>query len=102
MAAALTEKEFSQHVNTKYRLNVDGAEPIELELVEVKSYRNKDKPGERSGMERFSLFFLGPPDTLLPQATYSLSHEEMGSFDIFLVPVGRGEKGNSYEAVFNY
>jgi hypothetical protein len=102
MSAPLTEKEFSQHVNTKFRLNVDGAEPVELELVEVKSYKNKDKPGEQPGMERFSLFFRGPLDTFLQQATYSLSHEKMGSFDIFLVPLSREEKGHSYEAVFNY
>lgn len=102
MSAPLTEKEFSQHINTKFRLNVERAEPIELELVEVKSYQNKDKPGEHGGMERFSVFFLGPLDAFLQQATYSLSHEKMGSFDIFLVPLSREEKGYSYEAVFNY
>lgn len=102
MSVTLTEKEFSQHINTKFRLNVERAEPIELELVEVKSYENKDKPGEHGGMERFSVFFQGPLDAFLQQATYSLSHEKMGSFDIFLVPLGREEKGYSYEAVFNY
>jgi len=44
MVATLTENEFSHHLNTKYRVNVDAAKPIELELVEVKSYVNKDKP----------------------------------------------------------
>ena len=102
MSAPLTEKEFSQHVNTKFRLDVDRAEPVELELIEVKSYANKNKPGEQPGMERFSLFFRSPLDIFLPQATYSLSHEKMGSLDIFLVPLGREETGYSYEAVFNY
>ena len=102
MSATLTEKEFSQHINTKFRLNVERVEPIELELVEVKTYDNKDKAGERRGMERFSLLFRGPLDAFLQQATYPLSHEKMGSFDIFLVPLSRGEKGYSYEAVFNY
>ena len=102
MSATLTEKEFSQHINTKFRLDVERVEPIELELVEVKSYDNKDRPGESGGMERFSVFFRGPVDAFLQQATYSLSHEKMGSFDIFLVPLGREEKGYSYEAVFNY
>ena len=102
MSAPLTEEEFSQHVNTKFRLNADTTEPVELELVEVKTYVNKDKPGERGGMERFSVFFRGPLDAFLQQATYSLSHEKMGSFDIFLVPLAREEKGYSYEAVFNY
>lgn len=102
MSAPLTEQEFSQHVNTKFRLNLETPEPVELELVEVKTYVNKDKPGERGGMERFSVFFRGPLNAFLRQATYSLSHEKMGSFDIFLVPLAREEKGFSYEAVFNY
>lgn len=102
MSAPLTEKEFSQYINTKFRLNIDRAEPIELELIEVKSYANKNKPGEQPGMERFSLFFRGPLDNFLKQGTYSLSHERMGSLDIFLVPLSREETGYSYEAVFNY
>ena len=102
MSAPLTEQEFSEHVNTKFRLNLETPEPVELELVEVKTYVNKDKPGERGGMERFSVFFRGPLNAFLRQATYSLSHEKMGSFDIFLVPLAREEKGFSYEAVFNY
>ena len=102
MSATLTEKEFSQHINTKFRLDVERVEPIELELVEVKTYDNKDKAGERGGMERFSVLFRGPLDAFLQQATYPLSHEKMGSFDIFLVPLSREEKGYSYEAVFNY
>ena len=102
MSATLTEQEFSQHLNTKFRLNIDTAEPVELELIEVKTYGNKDKPGERGGMERFSVLFRGPLNAFLQQATYPLSHEKMGSFDIFLVPLSREEKGYSYEAVFNY
>lgn len=102
MSATLTEKEFLQHINTKFRLDGEGVERIELELVEVKTYGNKDKAGERGGMERFSVFFRGPLDVFLQQATYSLRHEKMGSFDLFLVPLGREEEGYSYEAVFNY
>lgn len=101
MAATLTEKEFSQHVNSRYRLNVDVPQPIELELVEVKTYVNKDKPGEQGGMERFSLFFYGPSEIFLPQGTYPLTHSQMGDLELFLVPVARHERGFRYEAVFN-
>lgn len=102
MAATLTETEFSQHLNTKYRVNVDAFKPIELELVEVKSYVNKDKPGEQGGMERFSIYFHGSADNFLPQGIYQITHERMGDFDLFLVPIARKELGFRYEAVFNY
>jgi len=98
--ATLTEQEFSQHVNTNFRLKLDTPQPIDLKLVEVKGYAKKAE--EESGMERFSLFFTGPADVLLQQHLYPLAHEVMGEMEIFLVPIGRTADGFRYEAVFNY
>ena len=97
MSATLTEKEFSKHVNTKFRVAIEP--PLELELTEVKSYSSK--PNEQTGMERFSAYFLGPGDRCLEQKTYSIEHEQMGAFYLFLVPVGGYQNGFRYEAVFN-
>ena len=100
MPASLTEKEFSQHVNTKFRANLEDGGAVDLELVEVKGYLSK--PEEQSGMERFSAFFQGPPETRLTQKVYTLNHDRMGEFEVFLVPVGPETQGVRYEAVFNY
>jgi len=99
MTGTLTEKEFSQHLNTKFQLKLDHQE-VELELVEVKGYL--PQTNEQTGMERFSAFFDGPGNARLPQRLYSLEHEQMGEFEIFLVPISGNEKGFRYEAVFNY
>ena len=99
MAAELTEAEFSKHVNTKFRAAL-GAEAVDLELELVKGYPGH--PDDQKGMERFSLFFRGPAKPFLPQATYSLSHDGMGTVDIFLVPIQPDGEGLRYEAVFNY
>lgn len=99
--AELTEKNFSQHLNTKFRVRRAAEEgPVELELIQVKGYH----PGqnEESGMERFSLFFQGPGEVLLPQNTYALEHESMGTNELFMVPVARNDLGFRYEVVFNY
>ena len=98
MSSILTEAEFSKHVNTKFR--VAGAQPLELELEEVKGYLSKAH--EQQGMERFSAFFRGPREPLLRQAVYALEHEGMGTFELFLVPIAQDEQGSRYEAVFNY
>lgn len=98
MAAPLTEAEFSKHVNTKFRVAVEP--PLELELTEVKSYLSK--ANEETGMERFSAYFRGPGDRFLAQKIYSIEHEQMGAFDLFLVPVSEDQNGFRYEAVFNY
>jgi hypothetical protein len=100
MAASLTEQEFSRHLNTKFRIQLVDGSQLDLELVEVKGYLTK--PGEQTGMERFSAYFKGPSEPYLPQNTYSLQHDGMGGFEIFLVPIARDEQGVRYEAVYNY
>lgn len=47
----------------------------------------------------FRLEFRGPFEPILPQAIYNF-RREADSFDIFIVPIGRGEAGTQYEAVF--
>ncbi len=100
MAPTLTEHEFSQHLNTNFRLVLDPPKQVELKLTEVKGYLSKEN--EQGGMERFSAFFTGPKDLRLPQGTYRLEHSAMGTFDIFLVPIAEDAQGLRYEAVFNY
>jgi len=99
MPVSLTEREFSQHVGTEFQVKLDGRE-TELELIEVKGYVSQEI--EQGGMERFSVFFVGPRDPFLPQQVYRLEHERIGEFDLFLVPVAGDEKSFRYEAVFNY
>jgi hypothetical protein len=98
MSVELTEKEFSQHLNSKFQVEING-QSLELELVEVKGYLSQEN--EQGGMERFSAFFSGP-GVYLPQRAYQLTHEKMGQFEIFLVPVAGDQQGYRYEAVFNY
>jgi hypothetical protein len=97
--AELTEQEFSKHLNSKFDVKRDDQQ-LQLELFEVKVYRPHEH--EQPGMERFSAYFSGPSDHLLPQGVYSLSHEQMGDFDLFLVPLAADQRGCRYEAVFNY
>ena len=99
MPVSLTEAEFSQHVGSKFLLKLE-PQALELKLTEVKGYL--PGPNDQAGMERFSVFFTGPREIHLPQRVYSLSHESMGEFEIFLVPIARDEQVSRYEAVFNY
>lgn len=100
MAANLTENEFSKHVNTKFGIALDDGNGVDLELYEVKGYVSKHQ--EQSGMERFSLYFQGPAEPYLPQKVYPFEHAEMGSFEMFLVPIAKNDEGFRYESVFNY
>jgi hypothetical protein len=92
MSDNLTSKNFSAHLHTNFRISMAGADPVLLELVEV--VESNLSPA----MEQFSVFFLGPPT--LGQGIRHFEHDQMGSFDLFLVPV-KAEGGKvRYEAAF--
>jgi hypothetical protein len=74
---------------------------IELELVEVTAPRQGADPRADPSGRPFSLLFRGRADLVLPQRIYSLAHPQLGTLEIFLVPVERDSSGVQYEAVFN-
>ncbi len=86
---------FSESLNSRFLLDLEGGKQIELELIELKNGYSNQKG------ESFSLLFRGPGAFVLPQKIYPLQHDRLGAFDLFLVPVGRDTKGTYYEVVFN-
>ena len=100
MSEFQTQEEFRKHLNTPFRVQVNAPKPIDLTLVAVES--RPIEANEEQGMERFSVFFMGSPEFLLPQSIYRVAHPQMGEFDIFLVAVGKETEGYRYEAVYNY
>lgn len=95
MSEILRKANFADKVRTKFRLHKDESNVIELELMNIQD-------GEIfPGQEQFSLMFKGPHEAYLPQQTYQLEHEGLGTLDLFLVPIGREQDGFIYEAAFS-
>ena len=95
MEASLTHEEFSKHANTKFQVQVDENTHVELELTaisELKLYPQQ---------EEFALEFRGPSDMFLGQGVRNFTHDQMGQFELFIVPIKQDEQGFYYEAVFN-
>ena len=95
MSERLEKAAFAENLNTKFLLRTDDGNAIELELTEIREVESGP------GHEQFALVFDGPGAIYLPQRIYPLEHERMGEISLFLVPIGRGENGFTYEAVFN-
>jgi hypothetical protein len=91
----LTQPAFARVLGTPFRLRPPGAGELTLELVEVSPLT------VRPGTESFAIVFRGPLDRPLAQGMYPMAHDQLGAFDLFIVPVGRGAGGVAYEAVFN-
>ena len=96
MLERLTMASLSAQLHTKFRLTVEPERVREVELVEV---QGKDDVAGQT--ERFSAVFRGALDIFLPQGTYALEHDALGSFGLFIVPIRKDEEGFYYEAVFN-
>jgi uncharacterized protein DUF6916 len=95
MEASLTHEAFTQNANTKFKVLLDENAAVELELVDVSELKLYPQ------QEEFALEFRGPLDMFLAQGVQNFAHEQMGEFEMFIVPVRQEADGFYYEAVFN-
>jgi hypothetical protein len=94
MEASLTHEAFTQQLNTTFQVHhVEHIVPVELtEISELKLYPRQ---------EEFAIVFRGPSNMFLGQGVHLFTHEQMGQFEIFIVPIRQDQQGFYYEAVFN-
>jgi hypothetical protein len=91
----LTHETFAERIGQRFTL----AEPAAVEF-ELEAARLGPEPPD-AGRHPFSLVFRGPRDPLLPQSIYALEHDgELGTLEIFIVPIARDAGATRYEAVF--
>ena len=95
MDTHLDHKVFSRNLGTTFRISLDDSNTIDAELSKVTELYLS------ANQERFAVVFRGPKEPVLSQGTYSFTHEQMGEFSLFIVPMGQDDGGTSYEAVFN-
>jgi len=95
MLDELTRDMFARQLNTQFRVERQDAGAVTLDLVEASAVRSVP------GSESFSIVFRGPADAFLPQAIYRMHHDEIGTFELFIVPIRQDAHGFYYEAVFN-
>jgi hypothetical protein len=90
--------DFLPFLNQVFTIRLDGTEEITLELVSVMEASQSSRPGAR---RPFSLQFLGPTSSqYLIQHIYHLENEQIGTLDLFIVPLGLENRRMRYEAVF--
>lgn len=95
MGASLTHETFVEYINTRFQVQLDETKGVELELAEVSELKVLPQ------QEQFAIVFRGPLEIFLGQGIRSMAHEQMGKFELFIVPVRQDQQGFYYEAVFN-
>jgi hypothetical protein len=95
MEPELTYEAFAKTAHTKFMVQVDDTNKLELELIEVTDQKLT------GNQEEFTLTFRGTNDCFLGQGTRLFEHDQIGTFVLFIVPVNQNSSGFYYEAVFN-
>jgi hypothetical protein len=92
----LTVDVFASRVGQRFRIRARPGGELEAELIEAcalgRAAHDRRAP--------FTLSFRTRELAPLPQRIYEVAHDEIGSYDIFLVPIGPDGKGMVYEAIF--
>ncbi len=98
MADLLQSADFKAQLDQIFSIHLEDATTIDLQLVSVKELGTVTGTGTPAP---FSLHFLGPvSQQFLQQHTYPIMNETLGTFDIFIVPLGAEAGRMRYEAIF--
>lgn len=98
MLDLLTKEQFEKHLNTTFHIKFKPDVNMEAELVDVKSL------GGDTVLERqpFSILLrTAQKGQYYTQATFIVSHPEMGEFSMFLSPKGPDGVGMTYESIYS-
>jgi hypothetical protein len=93
---SFTIETFAPLVGETFLVHPEDSSPVEAELISAMPYGGQSAGGRAP----FSIVFRGPSQPVFAQMTYRMEHAALGSFELFIVPIGPDETGMRYEAVF--
>lgn len=98
----LTLEAFQPRVGNTFIIRATPEQAIDAELIEARALVDPGRSPKGASSQRtpFALLFRTTLRGALPQRIYSVEHDEIGAYELFLVPVGPDEKGMVYEAIF--
>lgn len=98
MLEHLTVEVFEPHIGESFWVQFPNETKVELRLTSAA--RTMESEAAKLPRHPFSLTFVGPGSFQLRQQIYSVAHDTLGTYEIFLVPVGHEGDLYTYEAVF--
>jgi hypothetical protein len=99
MLENMTLDTFAPLQGTDFELD-EADRAVVVTLVEVKALRGEGETLPQGRREPFSLLFTSEEELPLEQRIYRLRHPQVGTVELFLVPMQPDESGSYLEAVF--
>jgi hypothetical protein len=96
MLEKLTIAEFEGRVGDTFNASAADGRTLTLTLTSADELQGRPDADRAP----FSLTFRDAAQDHVPQQTVAIDHPQMGSFDLFIVPVGPAPEGMQYEAIF--
>ncbi|MGH8553263.1 MAG: DUF6916 family protein [Methylococcales bacterium] len=87
---------FQRHLQKPCTLHTRDGQALSCMLINVTSRHESEDPESK----QFSVIRRGSSEALLGQSIYTVEMPDAERHESFLVPVGRGQAGILYEAVF--
>jgi len=87
--------EFSSQMDSPFVARCKDGSSIKFRLIGANDLYQDERT------HSFSLMFQAPPATPPEQRIYSLTNSELGTHELFLVPVKQTDEGLVFEAAFN-
>jgi hypothetical protein len=91
--------DFEPCLGQTFRVHLDNADAIDLELIQVKPLGAIDS--KTQARQSFSLLFRGPLQPMFEQQVLSIENSTLGELALFLVPIGPDDEGMLYDSTFN-
>jgi hypothetical protein len=93
----MTKDSFAPHVGSGFKISV-GSAPIWIRLISAEQFpaspalEHEISAASAHKTSTYLLRFLGSSANALPQGTYTLEHDKLGTLKLLLVPSGDGQQ----------
>ena len=95
MIKEFTRDEYAECVGTDFIFSFSPEYKVTMKLTEVTPELEKFR------QRTYVLTFMAPEDTPIVQGMAPFENEKLGQTEIFIVPVGKDNRGVLFESVFN-
>ena len=91
------KKEFEAHADEAFNISFNGSDALECRIDEIKV---SSTPMVGQQEKQFSVIFAHPKPEVYNQGVYKICNQNLGEFELFLVPIFGDAQSVHYEAIF--